>query len=368
MEPKNAALQIMDGKGSSKTQRRASFSSIKAPMRVLRSLSISSQVSQMSNASESDLISPVAPRRRSILTKSRSKQDLQRQPSKASSDDYYTEVTSNSTRPTTPSGGGSRGTSFSSETTAVIRSGPLKEESSVLKTKKEHLVLTPGGLFKFKSRAQAIEQFPQVSYPTSAIEALTPIDSVASLKDLGAGAEMHVPLEKIVTVFKDEGTKPCFGLEVWWKDAGVAGHFNSIELNFNLPVDRDDWLKQIQYAVRQRTKASSPVENTPSGTELDLARILDAKYPHQSAHLDIFPVVPRRPYGRLRSNTGEVKKGWRDNSSFYLAFSKNVCFLAQFTKSPTGQRVNPSIVQYGLVTLSKVKAHTQDERVDLTFR
>lgn len=368
MEPKNAAQQIMDGKGNSRTQRRASFSSIKAPMRVLRSLSIGSQMSQVSNASDTDINTPMSTRRWSKLTKSRSKQDLDRQPSKTSSEDYYTEVISHSTRPTTPSGGGSRGTSFSGEATLVLKSGPLREESAVLKTKKEYVVLTPSGLYKFKTQLQAVEQFPQVSLPTSAVEALTPVDSITSFRDIGVGAEVHIPLEKVVTVFKDEGTKPCFGLEIWWKDPLAAGSFNSIELNFNLPGDRNDWLKQLQYAVRQRTKASTPDENTPSDMELDLARTLDAKYPHQSAHLDIFPVVPRRPYGRLKSNVGENKKGWRDNSTFYLAFSKNFCFLAQFTKSPTGQRSKPNIVQYGLVTISKVKAHTQDERVDLTFR
>ncbi|KAK9775027.1 putative PH domain-containing protein [Seiridium cardinale] len=371
MESRNAAQQIFDGKVAPKTQRRSSLSSIKAPMRVFRSLSISSQISQASNSSETDVASTVSDRRRSTLRKIRSsdvsKQSLTRQASKASSNDY-TEVASNSTRPTSPCGTGSRGTSLSFEATSVIKAGPLKEETSVLKTKKEYLVLTPAALFRFKSRLAAIEQFPQVSVPTSAVEALSPVDSIASFKEIGTSADVHIPLEKVVSVFRDEGTKPCFGLEIWWKDPSTSCVFANIELNFALPGDRDDWLKQIQYAVRQRTKTSPPEENGPSDVELDLARILEAKYPHQSAHMDIFPVVPRRPYGPVRSNSNEVKKGWKENSSFFLAFSKNVCFLAHFTRSPSGQRVNPSIVQYGLVTLSKVSAHTNDERFDLFFR
>ncbi|KAH6654068.1 hypothetical protein BKA67DRAFT_518387 [Truncatella angustata] len=327
-------------------------------------------MSQVSSASETDVTSSYSTRRRSTLSKIRppdfAKQDLARQLSKASSD--YTEVASSSTRPTTPSGGGSRGTSLSDKAATVLKSGPLKEESSVLKNKKEYLVLTPAGLFKFRNRLAAIEQFPQVAVPTSAVEALSPVETIASFQEIGAKAEAHIPLERIVSIFKDEGTKPCFGLEVWWKESCAAGFFANIELNFSHPGDRDDWLKQIQYAVRQKTKALAADDSIPSELELDLACILEAKYPHQSAHLDIFPVVPRRPFGRLRSNNGEIKKGWRENSSFYMAFSKNICFLAHFTRSPTGQKVNPSIVQYGLVTISKVNAHTHDERFDLVFR
>ncbi|KAF2995142.1 hypothetical protein E8E14_003339 [Neopestalotiopsis sp. 37M] len=364
---------MIDGKGSSKTQRRSSFSSMKSPMRVFRSLSIGSQMSHGSNASDPDIAGHGTERRKSTLRKARpqpDRQDLGRRPSKASSEDYA-EVLSNSTRPTTPSGGCSRGTSISGDSTTVIKFGPLKEESSVLRTRREHLVLTTSGLYKFKNRQIAIEQFPQVSFTTNASDGLTRVESIASFRDVGVGADVHIPLDRVITVYNDEGTKPCFGLEIWWRDQTNTGYFAHIELNFALPEDRDDWLKQIQHAVRQRTKASWVEDHHMSmdqELELDLARILEAKYPHQSAHLDIYPVVPRRPYGPLRSNSNESKKGFRDNSCFYLAFSKNICFLAQFTRSPTGHKVNPSVVQYGLVTLSKVNAHTNDERFDLIFR
>ncbi|KAI1854739.1 hypothetical protein JX266_000857 [Neoarthrinium moseri] len=339
-------------------------------MRALRSLSISSQTSQLSNASDTDLASPLSERRRSTLRKlnpyGKGKEDLVRRPSKASSEDYN-ECTSNSTRPTTPSGSGSQGTSISGDASTILKSGPLQEETSLLKNKREYVVLTPVGLYKFKNRSAATEQFPQVSVPTSAIEALSPVNSVASFKDLGAGAEVHIPLEKVVSVFRDEGTKPCFGIEVWWKDSSPASAFTSIELNFALPGDRDDWLKEIQHAVKQRMRVTLE-ERTPSDVEIDLVQILEAKYPQQGAHLDIFPVVPRRPYTRLMVNSGEVKRGWREGSSFYLAFSKNTCLLAQFTRSPSGQRINPSIVQFGLAALSKVSASRNDERFDLIFR
>ncbi|KAI0128389.1 hypothetical protein BJ170DRAFT_682184 [Xylariales sp. AK1849] len=365
MEPKNAARQIIDGKGSSRTQRRASFSPMRAPIRALRSLSIGSTIS---NASDTDILSPFSERRRSTLRKTKPpevvKQDLARQPSKTSSEDY-TEWTSLST---TPSGSGSQGTSISGEAVGVVKSGALHPETAILKTKTEYLVLTHVALKKFKSRLAAVEQFPQVSIPSNAVEALSPVGATASSKDFAPGAELNVPLERVVAVFKDEGTKPCFGLEIWWKDADIGSSFASVELNFTLPSDRDEWLKQIQVTVKKRARVFSE-DVMVSDVEMDLLQILEAKYPHQeNTHLDIFPVVPRRPYSRLRSNSGEVRKGWREGSSFYLAFSKNVCVLAQFTKSPTGQRVNPNLVQFGLVTLSKVNASLNDERFTLTFR
>ncbi|KAK7987465.1 hypothetical protein PG989_007780 [Apiospora arundinis] len=402
--PKNAAQEIIDGKGSgskAQGQRRSSFSHIRSPLRALRTLSISSQLSSASNASSSDsalLGTPAYERKRSTLRKShahasepspssstatsfsygRQAQELARAHSKASSQDYTERGSSVSTRPTSPSGSCSQGTSISGDFVGVLKAGALHAESSLLKTKKEFLVLTPASLMRFKSRSAALDQFPQISLPvpSSAVDiGLSPVDSVLSLKDYASaaskqqlGAELQIPLEMVVSAFKDEGTKPCFGIEVWWKDNVDGSTFTSIELDFNLPEERDDWLKHIRLAVKQRAR-SLLEDRTPSDVEADFAQILAAQSPKQNnARPEIFPVIPRRPYTRATSSSGEVKKGWRDNSSFYLALCKNVCMLAQFSKSPTGQRVNPNIVRFGLVTLSKVNAHLGDERFDLIFR
>ncbi|KAK8124472.1 RNI-like protein [Apiospora kogelbergensis] len=372
--PKNAAQEIIDGKGSGSkalNQRRSSFSPIRSPLRALRTLSISSQLSNASS-SDSALVTPTYERKHSTLRKShahasepspssstasypRQAQELARAHSKASSQDY-TERGSVSTRPTSPSGSCSQGTSISGDFVGVLKAGALHAESSLLKTKKEFLVLTPSLLMKFKSRGAALDQFPQLS------------DYAAAAGNRQLGAELQIPLEMVVSAFKDEGTKPCFGVEVWWKDNVDGSTFTSIELDFNLPEERDDWLKHIRLAVKQRAR-SLLEDRTPSDVEADFAQILAAQSPQQSnTRPEIFPVIPRRPYTRATSTSGEVKKGWRDNSSFYLALCKNVCMLAQFSKSPTGQRVNPNIVRFGLVTLSKVNAHLGDERFDLIFR
>ncbi|KAK8048301.1 RNI-like protein [Apiospora phragmitis] len=386
--PKNAAQEIIDGKGSGSNarSRRPSFSHIRSPLRALRTLSISSS-SQLSNASshgsssESALTVPPYERKRTTLRKThasepstssltaaaaatyaRPAQDLARAHSKASSQDY-------TDRGSIPSGSCSQGTSISGDFVGVIKAGGLHAESSLLETKAKFLVLTPSLLMRFKSRHAALDQFPhlsaQLSVPASAVESgLSPVDSVLSLKDYGAGskhgAELQIPLEMVVSAFKDEGTKPCFGIEVWWKDDHRAG--------LRPARERDEWLKHIRLAVKQRAR-SLLEDHTPSDVEADFAQILAAQSQQQgTARPEIFPVIPRHPYTRATSSSGEIKKGWRDNSSFYLALGKNVCMLAQFSKSPTGQRVNPNIVRFGLVTLSKVNAHLGDERFDLIFR
>lgn len=375
MESKSGATQAIEGLEVQKKERRASFLSTKA----LRSLSISSQVSSSSETegSASPTTGGQQPqqqhRRRTLLRKSRVsgplKGDLGRRPSKSSAED---DRTSTSTRPTSPSGTGSRGTSISGDHMSVLRFGALQAETSILKSKKEHyLVLTPSALFKFKSRAAALEQFPQAATPVSAGEGWSPMGSVVGsskdLKSLAACAEVHVPLDRIVSVFNDEGTRPCFGIELWWRDPKEATAFSRLELDFSFPEDRDDWLKQIRHATKLRCKSLAD-ERAPADVELVFKAIVESRPRQKGSQLEIYPVIPRRPYTRLRSNSGETKKNWRDNSSFYLAFSKNFCYLGQFYKSGSSHKSNQNLVQFGLATLSRANASLNDERFDLIFR
>ncbi|OTA66476.1 RNI-like protein [Hypoxylon sp. EC38] len=357
---------IAEGSEPQKSQRRASFSAMKAFK--LRSLSMSSQIS---SSSETDLPSPIMGRRRTrTLTKNRTfdtlKEDLMRKPSKSSTEDN-TERGSTSTRPTSPSGTGSRCASISSDSLTVIKSGHLQPEASILRPKKQFLVLTPIALIKFKNRSTAVERFPQISMLGGSVDTLSPVDSTSSLKDIGTSEKLHVPLERIVSVFNNEGTRPSFGIEVWWNEMkGTA--FTCLQLDFSLPEDRDEWLKQIRHAIKIRAK-SVLEDPTPPNIELELKHILETQYGHaQVAQMETYPVIPRRPCMKPKENSGEIKKGWRDNLSFYIAITRDFCVLAQFTKSSTGQKVKPSMVQFGLVTLSKVNVILNDERFDLVFR
>jgi hypothetical protein len=288
---------------------------------------------------------------------------LIRKDSKSSTEDSVGRD-STSTRPTTPSII-SRSTSIHGHVGPVIKSGPLQPEPSILKPKKEYLVLTASALLKFKCRAAAEHEFPSISAPEHGLTALSPIKSQTSLKDLSGAADTSVPLEKVVSVFKDEGTRPSFGLEIWWKSCNAMHTFTSLELDFHLPDERDDWLKQIRQAVKTKSKAVGE-EKVPSEIEHDFTLILEAKHKRENdVRVDIYPVIPRRPHTRL---AGEPKKNWRESSSFYLAFGKYSLVLAQFSQSANGQKVNPSLVQYGLVTLSRVRLNVNDERFDLLFR
>ncbi|KAI0480641.1 RNI-like protein [Xylariaceae sp. FL0804] len=367
MESRLPPLQVPEGRGLQKAQRRASFSPIKA----IRSLSISSQVSHLSLASESDVSSSGASRRRTLRKSHRTsfmKDDLIRKPSRSSAADDAADHDYTSTRPTTPSGTGSQGTSVSGDFTAAIKSGALQPETSILKPKKEYLVLSALALVKFKSKTAAAEYYPHITSSDHTVRALSPIESPTFPRSLAHGAEAYIPLEKIVTAFNDEGTRPSFGIEVWWRSSDEPSSFSCLQLDFRLPDERDDWLKQIQRATKSRAKSGLD-ERAPQDIELDLKLILEAKHKQQKdMQVDIYPVIPRRPYTRLGTSSAEFKKTWRDASSFYLAFGKYSLLLAQFSRSPTGRKVNPSLVPFGLVTLVGAQTNMNDERFDLVFR
>ncbi|KAF2963528.1 hypothetical protein GQX73_g10056 [Xylaria multiplex] len=355
MDPIIAAQQILP----EKSQRRPSFSPIKA----IRSLSISSQISHLSISSDTDASSSGT--RRRTLQKiappgALRKEGLIRNDSMSTDDSVGRDSTS--TQPTTPSIM-SRSMSIRRDPVPVIKSGPLQPQSSILKAKKEYLVLTSSTLFKFRNYAAAQQQFPNISMFEQGLNPLSPIESHTSLKDLLSRADISVPLEKVVSVFKGEGTRPSFGLEIWWKCSNATKVFSSLEFDFHLPDEQDDWLRQIRQAAKARTKAVGE-ERAPPEIEASFTLILDAKNEDGSL-LDIYPVIPRRPYTRL---AGEPKKNWRESSSFYLAFTKYSVLLAQFSGTSNGQKVNPSLVQFGLVTLSRVRVNTNDERFDLIFR
>ncbi|KAI0443391.1 RNI-like protein [Xylaria telfairii] len=356
MESMNAAQQILP----EKSQRRASFSPIKA----IRSLSISSQISHLSIGSDSDVSNTVAQRRtlrKPAPPEVLKKESLIRKDSKSSTEGSIGRD-STSTQPTTPSIT-SRSTSIHGDIVSVIKSGALQPEPSILKPKREYLVLTPSALLKFKSRAAAEQQFPTISPAEHGLSPLTPVESHTSLRGLSNNTEIIIPLEKIVSVFKDEGTRPSFGLEIWWKSSNKTHVFTSSELGFRLPDERDDWLKHIRQAAKARAKAVGE-ERAPAEIELCFAPVLDA-INEGDGSVDIYPVVPRRPYTR---SVGELKKNWKEASSFYLVFSKYSLLLVQFSASSNGQKVKPNLVQFGLVTLSRVRVNVNDERFDLVFR
>lgn len=356
MESMNAVQQILP----EKSQRRASFSPIKA----IRSLSISSQISHLSIGSDSDAPNTVVQRRtlrKSAPPEVLKKESLIRKDSKSSTEGSIGRD-STSTRPTTSSIT-SRSTSIHGDIISVIKSGALQPEPSILKPKREYLVLTPSALLKFKSRAAAEQQFPTISPVEPGLSPLSPVESHASLKVLSNNTESIIPLEKIVSVFKDEGTRPSFGLEIWWKSSNKTHVFASSELDFRLPDERDDWLKHIRQAAKARAKAVGE-ERAPAEIELCFAPVLDA-INEGDGSVDVYPVVPRRPYTR---SVGELKKNWKEASSFYLVFSKYSLLLAQFSASSNGQKVKPNLVQFGMVTLSRVRVNVNDERFDLVFR
>ncbi|KAI1824776.1 RNI-like protein [Xylaria intraflava] len=357
MEPANAAQEILP----KKLQRRASFS----PIKVIRSLSIGSQVSHSPIGSSSDASNDCPPRRtwrKSMPPGALKVENLIRKDSK-SSNECSTRRDSTSTRLTTPSMT-SRRTSFYDEVGLVIKSGPLHPEPSILKSKKEYLVLTSSALFKFKSYSVAKEQFPIIHGSEHGAGSESHIEHPTSLRNLSSSAEITVPLENVVSVFRDEATGSLFGLEIWWKSSTTHA-FVSLGLDFHLADERDDWLRNIRQAVVAR-EGEIGEERIPPEIEFDFTMTLRTKHKHmRPTPIDIYPVVPRGPY---TGHSTDIKKNWRESKSFYLAFSKCSLFLAQFSRSPNGQKLNPSLTHFGLVNFSRVHANANDERFNLIFR
>ncbi|KAI0526574.1 hypothetical protein F5B22DRAFT_166229 [Xylaria bambusicola] len=363
MEPTSLPQQVL----SDKSQKRASFSPIKA----IRSLSISSQISHLSIGSDTEIPSSGSSQRKTLRKTAPAgplrKGSLIRNDSKSSSDGSVGRA-STSTQPTTPSVISRSASIHGGDPGSLIKSGPLQPESSILKSRKEYLVLTSSALLKFKNRAAAENQFPIISAPDqglSPLTPLTPVGSYPSLKDLSCTAEVTVPLDKVVSVFKDEGTRPSFGLEIWWKSSQMTHVFASLEIDFHLPDERDDWLRHIRHAVIARARALGEAR-APSDIEASFTSILDANNENDSL-VDLYPVIPRRPYTKLPQG-GEPKKNWRESSSFYLAFTKYSLLMAQFSGSPNGQKIVASHSRFGVVTLSRVRVNISDERFDLVFR
>ncbi|KAI1432040.1 RNI-like protein [Xylaria sp. CBS 124048] len=358
-----------------KPQRRASFS----PMRAIRSLSISSHSISSHSIGSQPSQSPISPScdvpkdgpqrrtwRKSMPPGALRVENLIRKDSK-SSNECSTRRDSTSTRLTTPSMT-SRRTSFHDDNSLVIKSGHLHPESSILKSKKEYLVLTPSALFKFKSYAIAKQQFPMINAPEHAggLEFRTEShSSLRSLASLASSVEISVPLEKVVSVFKDDATGSSSGIEIWWKSSDATQSFVSLGLDFGLPDERDDWLQKTRQAVGVR-EGEIGGERVPPEIEFDFTLTLRTKHRHmRPTPIEIYPVIPRSPYTGL---SGEHKKNWRESSSFYLAFSKYSLFLAQFSRSPNGQKLNPTLTHFGLVNFSRIRASANDERFTLIFR
>ncbi|KAI2630487.1 RNI-like protein [Xylaria nigripes] len=361
MEYTNAAQETL----SKKSQRRASFS----PMKAIRSLSVSSQKAHLSPSTASDVPNDTGSSQKRAWRKSVSSGvlaggNLIRNDSK-SSNECSIRRGSTSTRRTTPSMT-SRGTSLYEDIEFVIKSGPLHPEPSLLKSsKKEYLVLTPTTLFKFKSYSIAAQHFPMIYTPEDGGRPVSFAESHSSFKDLTSSAEISVPLEKVVSVFKDEGTGPSFGFEIWWESSDTTYVFASLGLEFDSLDERDDWLQQIRLAIGARETELGEERASPT-VEFNISSILQSKYRHMRVTpVDIYPVIPRRPYAGL---AGEVKKNWRESSSFYLAFTKYSIFLVQFSRLSNGQKVNPNLIQFGLVNFSHARSNANDERFNLIFR
>jgi hypothetical protein len=229
----------------------------------------------------------------------------------------------------------------------------------------EYLVLTPTLLIKFDDAetAQACMN-----------EERTHLSTTQSHGTSGTSKRLDIPLANLVSVFREEGSTPSFGIEVWY--AATTLHVISRSLTrlfFGHPQERDEWISEISRVARTCPKDHKCGEGVLVPDNIRM-RIKDFVVEHepedQIVDLDIFPVVKRA------KTVAPAAKGSAEDystSSFYLVIGFHLAFLFEFKKSM--QAVDPkqldmTAAQFGVASLIRFRAtmSPREERFVLRFR
>ena len=252
--------------------------------------------------------------------------------------------------------------------TVVLRGGPLMSTTStkVLKTRKaEYLVLTPKLLIKFDDAetAQACMN-----------EERTHLSTTATRGSLGTGRRLEIPLTNIVSVFREEGSTPSFGAEVWYAATAPRVISRSLtRLFFGHPKERDEWISEISRAARAWSKDHKFGEAVLIPDNIS-TRIKDFVMEHepedQILHLDIFPVVTR---AKTSVSTGKGSAEDYSTNSFYLVIGFHLAFLFDFKKTVDAvgpKQLDMTATKFGVVSLIRLRAtmSPREERFVLRFR
>jgi hypothetical protein len=257
----------------------------------------------------------------------------------------------------------------------ILRYGSLAPDVHLLWSRSEYLVLTEDYLVKFKDTDSARATFPQLGGPTTARLQSTRSPSVSSSTSRSDRSErIEVPLGRIVAMFREEGSTPRFGIEIWWFDHTPAVSYSSAQFFFALPKERDDWLAGIRLAAREKIKGRPIKFAVPGNVQARIQMLVAAEEPESSNWaLDVFPVVQRLSPRGHKLDTPEAMKRMRDGSSYYLVLGQNVCFLVRVFRASTNWAPNDLVLRvatFGLTSLVKFKATMApaEERFVIGFR
>jgi hypothetical protein len=256
----------------------------------------------------------------------------------------------------------------------LVCHGYLKTDVSLLKARSDYLVLTDHCLVKLASMEAARGIFPQMG-PSETLSRTGSQQSIGS-KSAVSDIRFEIPLWSIVAVFKEEGSSPRFGIELWWFSQHPRLAYCKTHLFFSLPKDRDEWLVAIQRAYRAKLRKSPVHSMVPENLRVRINHIVattESQLPDRHSQNMIFPVA-KRVIGNLQKTNANDDTGTQmDGSSFYFVVGPYMCYFVEVLKAdavtpPGDLRVKSS--SFGTVTLTRFKASvaTHEQRFFISFR
>ncbi|KAF3770554.1 RNI-like protein, partial [Cryphonectria parasitica EP155] len=225
-----------------------------------------------------------------------------------------------------------------------------------LRSKPSYLVVTRDYIVKMRSKAEAIAAFPQIDGGQETHSMMPPPEPL-----------IVIPVHMMVSVFVAEGSRPSFGIEMWWRSSTCRAAYCSAQAYFSLPEARSEMLHIIVAQLKAKNIEFPEASLVPLEVEAQIVGIFGKEEPDfKTCKPEIFPVV-RRTSVREDVYSKDKPRKSQDVSSWYLALGRNSCYLAEVGP---GLPVDVKYQTFGLVTLDSFRANWtfHEERFVLTFR
>ena len=257
----------------------------------------------------------------------------------------------------------------------IIHHGHLKADVSLLKARSEYLVLTNQCLVRLGNVEAARGVFPQLGQAESLLnggQSGPTMPNKSALNDI----RLEIPLTSIVATFREEGSSPRFGIEVWWFSAWPRLAYCKAQLFFPMPKERDDWLVAIQEACKVRLRKAPLSSAIPDNLQTRINHIVASTEPSptDSGSQNLTFPVARRSVGTVtKASGGEEAQAVADMSSYFLVIGSCMCYFVEVLKAdlmtlPGDLRVKATA--FGTVTLTRFRASvaSNEQRFVMSFR
>lgn len=243
---------------------------------------------------------------------------------------------------------------------------------NMFRKRTQFLVLTESHLIRFRSQAKAIEMFPSI--PNTTVKGHAPrSSSIGSYQELQfatySDITSAVPLDQIIAVCKFDDARPVLSIEVAHLDERTR---KSSVLQFQVNDLRESelWTAAIRSASRAN-QVGSP-QQLQAHTLESVAHVLDRDRDYDPEHFRVFKAVQRSPNKSVARASAEDLT--RLNSVIcYLAIGLYKVHVIPLNKSSsrsssTSLSEMDSTNSYGIVTLTAIKVHSNEDNFQLLFK